>query len=284
MGFRCGRDGPAGPASDLQDGSGSLAKGLPTHQGFHRMTDRLGYRLKIGIIIPSTNTTVQPETDGMRPVGVTNHIGRIHIPDLPLGNDAEFETMVDAIGPDLYPCIDRVMTCKPARLVMAMSIPTFWGGKAGSELLLGRLEARAQVPVTMGSAACIAALKCYPQARKIGILTPYQPIGDANVARYFSDHGFEVAAVHSLKRPSEVQIAHATERDIVDGFKALANSGVDAIVQAGTDLAAIDLAAESERWLGIPVIAINAATYWWALRSSGIEDRMMQRGSLLAEH
>jgi len=66
------------------------------------MTDRLGYRLKIGIVIPSTNTTVQPETDAMRPPGVTNHIGRIHIPDLPLGNDSEFEAMVEAIGPDLF--------------------------------------------------------------------------------------------------------------------------------------------------------------------------------------
>ena len=50
------------------------------------MTDRLGYRLKLGIVIPSTNTIVQPETDTMRPAGVTNHIGRIHIPDLPLTN------------------------------------------------------------------------------------------------------------------------------------------------------------------------------------------------------
>src|SRR6266702_8484627 len=247
------------------------------------MTDRLGYRLKIGIVIPSTNTTVQPETDAMRPPGVTNHIGRIHIPDLPLGNDTEFEAMVEAIGPDIDPCIDRVMTCKPGHLVMGMSIPTFWGGKAGSEKLLARLEHRAGTQVTMGSSACVAALKRFPAVKRIGILTPYQPVGDANVARYFADHGYEVAAVHSLKRPSEVQIAHATGLDIINGFKTLANAGVDAIVQAGTDLAAIDLAAESERWLGIPVIAINAATYWWALRRNGIDDRMSRCGALLAE-
>ena len=54
------------------------------------MADRLGYRLKLGIVVPSTNTIVQPETDAMRPRGVTNHIGRIHIPDLPLTNDTEF--------------------------------------------------------------------------------------------------------------------------------------------------------------------------------------------------
>lgn len=248
------------------------------------MTDRLGYRLKIGIIIPSTNTTVQPEADSMRPAGVTNHIGRIHIPDLPLGNDTEFEAMVEAIGPDLYPCIDRVMTCKPAHLVMAMSIPTFWGGRAGSEQLLARLETRAGTRVTMGSAACVAALKCFPRVRRIGVLTPYQPVGDAHVSRYFQDHGYDVAAVHSLKRPSEVQIAHATEADIRDGLKALAASGADAIVQAGTDLAVTDIADEAERWLGVPVIAINAATYWWALRRNGIADRIKGRGSLLADH
>jgi maleate isomerase len=248
------------------------------------MTDRLGYRLKIGIVIPSTNTTVQPETDAMRPKGVTNHIGRIHIPDLPLRTDTEFEAMVEAIGPDLHSCVDRVMTCNPAHLIMAMSIPTFWDGKAGSEKLLARLEQRAGVAVTMGSGACVAGLQRFPQVRRIGVLTPYQPVGDAHVARYFEDHGYRVAAVHSLRRPSEVQIAHATEADIEDGLKVLAGAGVDAIVQAGTDLAVVDIVDEAERRLGIPVIAINAATYWWALRRCGIADRMSGHGALLAEH
>ena len=248
------------------------------------MTDRLGYRLKIGIVIPSTNTTVQPETDAMRPLGVTNHIGRIHIPDLPLGNDSEFEAMVEAIGPDLEPCIDRVITCKPGHLVMGMSIPTFWGGKAGSEKLLARLEQRAGTQVTMGSSACVAGLQRFPAVKRIGILTPYQPVGDAHVARYFADHDYEVAMVHSLKRPSEVQIAHATETEIVDGLKTLAAAGVDAIIQAGTDLAVTDIADQAERWLGIPVIAINAATYWWALRRCGIADQIKGRGMLLAMH
>jgi len=248
------------------------------------MTDRLGYRLKIGIVIPSTNTTVQPETDAMRPKGVTNHIGRIHIPDLPLGNDAEFEAMVKAIGPDLFSCVDRVMTCQPGHLIMAMSIPTFWDGKAGSEKLLARLEERAGVPVTMGSTACIRALKCFPDVRRIGTLTPYQPVGDTHVAKFFEDYGYAVAAVHSLKRPSEVQIAHATEADLRDGLRILASAGVDAIIQAGTDLAMIDIADEAERWLGIPVIAINAASYWASLRHGGIEDRAHGFGPLLSRY
>ena len=248
------------------------------------MTDRLGYRLKLGVVIPSTNSIVQPETDAMRPPGVTNHIGRIHIPDLPLTNDTEFEQIMVAIEPDLYGAVDRVMSCKPGHLIMAMSIPTFWGGMAGAEQLKARLEKRSGVAVSLGSLACAEALRKFPNVRTVGILTPYQPIGDAHVARFFEDNGWRVGAVHSLKRPSEVLIGHATEADLRDGLKTLAAQGIDAIVQAGTDLAMADLAGEAERWLGIPVIAINVATYWSALRANGIHDRMRGFGALLSEH
>ena len=47
------------------------------------MADLLGYRKKFGVVAPSTNTAVQPEYDDMRPRGVTNHFGRIHIPNDP---------------------------------------------------------------------------------------------------------------------------------------------------------------------------------------------------------
>ena len=58
---------------------------------------------------------------------------------------------------------------------------------------------------------------------------------------------------------------------------------VDAIVQVGTNLAMARLAAEAERWLGKPVVAINTATYWHALRANGIKDQAPGFGRLLAE-
>jgi maleate isomerase len=58
---------------------------------------------------------------------------------------------------------------------------------------------------------------------------------------------------------------------------------VDAIVQIGTNLSMVRLAAAAEMWLGKPVIAINTATYWHALRANGIADRMDGFGRLLAE-
>jgi maleate isomerase len=42
------------------------------------------------------------------------------------------------------------------------------------------------------------------------------------------------------------------------------------------------LADEAERWLDKPVLQINATTYWHALRTNGIKDRVYGYGSLLA--
>ena len=56
---------------------------------------------------------------------------------------------------------------------------------------------------------------------------------------------------------------------------------VDAIVQVGTNLSMVRLAAAAEMWLGKPVIAINTATYWHALRACGIKDRIEGFGRLL---
>ena len=58
---------------------------------------------------------------------------------------------------------------------------------------------------------------------------------------------------------------------------------VDALVQAGTNLSILRLADEAERWLGKPVIAINAAIWWKALRDNGIEDKIAGYGRLLRE-
>ena len=41
--------------------------------------------------------------------------------------------------------------------------------------------------------------------------------------------------------------------------------------------------AAAETWLGKPVIAINTATYWHALRNNGIADQMDGFGRLMAE-
>ena len=59
---------------------------------------------------------------------------------------------------------------------------------------------------------------------------------------------------------------------------------VDAVLQVGTNLCMLELAPRLEAELDKPVIAINAATYWHALRHNGIEDRKPGFGRLLEGH
>jgi maleate isomerase len=66
-------------------------------------------------------------------------------------------------------------------------------------------------------------------------------------------------------------------------LRQLDGDDVDAILQVGTNLSMVRLAAEAERWLGKPVIAINTATYWHALRANGIQDKIQGLGRLLSE-
>ena len=52
--------------------------------------DALGWRCKFAVVAPSTNTIVQPDMDDFRVDGVTNHFGRIYVPNMKVGNDDEF--------------------------------------------------------------------------------------------------------------------------------------------------------------------------------------------------
>ncbi|HCR71159.1 MAG TPA: arylmalonate decarboxylase, partial [Anaerolineae bacterium] len=171
----------------------------------------------------------------------------------------------------------------PDYMVMGMSAETFWDGVEGNRKFTKRISDWAHgLKVATGAEACERALKLF-NVKKIGVVTPYQPVGDKNVVRFFSDLGFEVAAIKGFRCPTAISIAHVTQDELRNALMEVNKSDVDALVQVGTNLSMVSLADEAERWLGKPVIAINAATYWMALRDNGIQDKVYGCGKLLRE-
>ena len=247
------------------------------------MTDQLGYRARIALVVPSTNTSCQPESECLRPRGVTNHIARISIKERPLTSEQAFLEHVQAMRDGMRTAIDQVMTCQPTHVIMGVALEAFWGGVSAADELQAELTRRAGVGVSMGSTATVEALRRHG-ARSIAVLTPHQPRGDEQVRHYFEEAGYRIPRLIGLKCPSPVQIAHTTRTQLIETLKALDGDDVDAIVQVGTNLSMIRLAAAAELFLGKPVIAINTATYWHALRACGIQDRMAGYGSLLEFH
>jgi len=249
------------------------------------MRDVLGWRKKFGVMGPSTNTVVQPDFDMMRPAGVTNHYSRIYTPNAQAVSNESFMAGANVIADNTLDAVRSVMTCAPDYLVMGMSAVTFFGGAKGADAFQEKIAREAGVGVSIGSHSCTAALKAYGGVKRIAFLTPYFPAANEQVAKYFTDSGFTVVRDICLQCPSWTGIAEVPPETCRDKIIALNGNGtdVDAIVQVGTNLSMVRLAAAAELWLGKPVIAINTATYWHALRQNGIDDKIPGFGRLLEE-
>jgi maleate isomerase len=247
------------------------------------MRDVLGWRKKFGVLGPSTNTVVQPDFDMMRPAGVTNHYSRIFTPDNKAVSNETFMAGANVINNNVLDAVRSVMTCSPDYLVMGMSAVTFFGGAKGADEFQARVEREAGVGISIGSHSCTAALKAYGECKRIAFLTPYYPVANDQVRQYFVDSGFEVVRDICLKCPSWTGIAEVPPEVLRERLIELDGTDIDAILQVGTNLSMVRLAAAAELWLGKPVIAINTATYWHALRQNGIADKVQGFGRLLEE-
>jgi len=249
------------------------------------MRDVLGWRKKFGVLGPSTNTIVQPDFEMMRPPGVTNHYSRIFTPNAKAVSNDTFMAGTLVIGENTLDAVRSVMTCEPDYLVMGMSAVTFYGGAKGADAFQQKVEKTAGVSISIGSHSCTAALKAYGGIKRIAFLSPYYPVANEQVRKYFTDSGFEVVRDLYLECKSWTAIAEVPP-DLLRGKLIELNGNgrdVDAIIQVGTNLSMVRLAAAAEMWLGKPVIAINTATYWHALRANKIMDKIYGLGRLLEE-
>ena len=247
------------------------------------MTNVVGPRAVFGVIVPSTNTVVEHDYWRAGIDGVAFRAGSMHIADPSMNGDAGFEALLVQIRASIDTAVRDALTAEPDRLVMGMSAETFWDGKDGNEQFKRRIKERSGgLDVATGAEGCERALNLFG-AKKIGVVTPYQENADRQVIGFFEELGFDVTKLIGLKCPTAVSIAHVTEDTLREAILDLDRAEVDAIVQVGTNLSMVRLAAEAERWLHKPVIAINAATWWMALRESGIDDKLYGFGRLLEE-
>lgn len=247
------------------------------------MTDVLGWRKVFGVLGPSTNTVVQPDFDDLRVPGVTNHYSRIIVQNPTALSNEDFLAGTSAIDAATHDAVRAVMTCEPDYLVLGMSAVTFYGGAEGAAKWTRKVEDIAGVKLCTGALSLIEAFKAYGNIRKIAVLSPYFPVANEQVGRFMSDYGYEMVRDKPLQCQSWLHIAKTTPAQLRDVILELDGDDVDAIVQVGTNLSMMRMAAAAEVFLQKPVIAINTATYWNALRQNGIMDRKEGFGRLMAE-
>ena len=253
---------------------------------------QIARRAQIGVLIPSTNTGVEYDLQKFGLDGVTWHPSRFWIElknwaeeneKTGEGIDNVFERFLDLMRGELPPAIDSVMSAKVSHLMLGMSAETFWGGMEGNiEFEKGITDQIGDLGLTTGAGATRDALHAFG-VKTISVITPYPPVGDANVRRFFSEIGFEVKNIAGLARPSATSIAETTIKQVMDAVKQVDGDDVDAIIQCGTNLSTVDIFPTLELWLEKPMLPINVATIWHALRACGIDDRITGKGRLLEE-
>lgn len=243
----------------------------------------LDERLRVGLIVPSTNTVAEPEYHEMAPWGVTVQTGRLRITDPQTGSDAAFLRLMEQVRGSMEETIEALITCRPDHLALGMTAVAFLGGREGEERLRTAMEERSGLPVTTGPSAMAQALGVYGVSR-IAVISPYQPYAEGEVESFFASAGHKVVRMVSLRSENATSIAEVPGTRLWRIIHEIDSAGVEAIVQVGTNLAMARLADEAERSLGKPVLAINTATLWYVLRHSGVNDRFEGFGSLFREH
>jgi len=212
---------------------------------------QIARRAQIGVIIPSTNTGVEYDLQKFHHIeGVTWHPSRFWIELRNWADEVEatgdnedtvFERFLEIMRGEIPISLRNVISAKVNHIMLGMSAETFWGGLEGSvKFEEGIREHIGDLGLTTGAEATNKALECFG-AKKISVITPYPPVGDANVRQYFEEIGFAVHKVKGLNRPSATAIAETVIGDVLDAVNEVDADDVDAVVQCGTNLSTVDL-------------------------------------------
>ena len=232
-------------------------------------------RASIGLIVLATDYTIEHE---WRQVfaevdGAALYQSRIHNENLITPDTLR------AMEPRIVECA-RVITPDTPVDVIAYGC-TSASMAIGEEQVFARIrEAKPDVSCTTPITAAFAAFDAF-KAKRIGVLTPYPADVNRIVSDYITARGYQVPVFGSFNSDRDTVVARITPQSIEQGVRELIkHADVDAIFVSCTSVRLMQVCAELEKNLGIPLTSSNHAMAWHALRLAGIDDKLGQFGSL----
>jgi maleate isomerase/arylmalonate decarboxylase len=237
-----------------------------------------GWRAKLGLIVPPTNTVNEAEWARMAPEGVTVHVAR-----MPLHTDTESEAGKRA----LYEDIRRTV----AELAKADLDVIAYGCTAGSMVL--PIDSLALFMEKNGARKGVATAPALVHAcralglKRIALATPYHDALNEHETKFLESCEIEVVNVRGLGigagGPQEyVEIARIPKDRVHEHCRDADAPSAEGLLISCTDFAAMEAIPRLEGELGKPVISSNLATFWLALRAAGVQDKLEGFGRLLA--
>jgi maleate isomerase len=227
---------------------------------------RLTRPRRLGMIVPSSNTTIEAELPHLLPAGgsVTVHTVRVRVVQLSgdPSSDAQFEhaALVEAAG---------LLADAEVDLILWNGTSASWLGRAWDASLIADINRRTGVRTTTAIFAIDLELARLG-VRRLGLVTPYTRAIEERIMSNYAARGIEIAAAARLDLTRNTDFALVPPDTVADMVRTVAAAKPDAIVILCTNLAGARIAPALSAELGLPVIDSVATAVRHSLDALGI--------------
>jgi len=237
----------------------------------------IGWRARLGFLVPPGNPTVETEMIALAPAGVSVHFHRMTAQGATgslEGQDERNRMMVDNIDAS----IDLLAMVAPDVIVIAHTATSYHLGRQREADLLARLQSAAACRVITAFGSVLQALQRL-NVRRIALGTPYSPETTAQGKAHFQAQGIEVVNYANLEGVKNIY--DETAERAYKLARMIDRGDAEAVFLSGTGLPTLSVLQLLEQDLGKPVISSASAMMWHALRSAGVGQSIPGYGRLL---
>jgi maleate isomerase len=243
--------------------------------------------LRIGQVVPSSNTTMETEIPAMLrarephfPERFTFHSSRMRMHRV---TPEELEAMNrEGLRCAAELAVARVELMSTACLVAIMAQGFGYHRQVEEDFRRVVAENGARSKVMTSAGALIYGLKKL-RAKKISLMAPYmKPLTDKVVA-YIEHEGIEVLDRISFEIPDNLEVGRRDPMRLLDDVKRLKITNADAVVlSVCVQLQSLPAIQAAEKMLGLPVTSTSVCTVRNMLDLLELEPRVLNCGALLA--
>lgn len=234
-----------------------------------------GWRGRIGLIVPSSNTTNEPEFQRALPSCLSVHTARMRLEDT---NAADLESMAD----DVERCGELLATADVDVVAYGCTTGSLVKGPGYDEEIEGRLEAVTGVPAVATAAAIKRAFEGL-DVTSLAITTPYVADLNTREREFLEAAGYDVVAIDGLDIEPNTDIGAQRPETAYRRARAVDHADADAVFVSCTNYRTFEIIDRLEADLGKPVVTSNQATLWNVFRTLGVEATpAMALGSLFS--
>ena len=235
-------------------------------------------RTRIGLLVPSTNTTCEPDFYRVAPPDVTIHTGRLWL------TDEEEEQAVDRMNTEVEQGSRYLKTAAVDVLAYGCTTGSFYKGQGYDAEMLKTMQRASGAPAVATAPAVVEALRSLGAA-KISVATPYPEWSNRRLRSYYEAAGFDVLNVEG--EPTAAKAGNQGTNDlspesIVEFASRVCRPEADVLFCSCTAWRSFEVVQELESRVGRPVVTANQATAWAALKRVGVRRPDPSFGTLFA--